>query len=154
MHLHPLTLYVLLLQEVDFWYSIDDVDIAVDLSFLETPSKAPSSSSPSDESSFSKAKDALKTLLSLEMGTLQRTQRSTLISSLTTLEQHSKLAAITTLKNEISESFTYLDEFSAAHLMASNHLRLFLQEKDSFSAKQLKLKEIKEREVTGKAAFL
>ena len=69
-HLYTLTLYILLLQEVDSWSSIDDVDITVDFSFLETPSKAPSSSSPSDESSVSKAKDALKTLLSLEMGTL------------------------------------------------------------------------------------
>ena len=59
-----------------------------------------------------------------------------------------------TAKGQISESFTCLDEFSTAHLTASNHLHLFLLEKDSFSAKQLKLKEIKEREVTGKAAFL
>ena len=153
MHLHTLTLCVLLLQEVDSWSSIDDVDITVDFSFLETPSKAPSSSSPSDESFVSKAKDALKTLLSLEMGTLQRTQRSTLLSSLTTLEQHSKSAAVTTLKNEISESFIRLDEFSATHLTASNHLRLYLQEKDSFSAKQLKLKEIKERESNGQSSF-
>ena len=88
------------------------------------------------------------------MGTLQRTQRSTLLSSLTTLVQYSKSAAITTLKNEISESFTCLDEFNAAHLTASNHLRLYLQERDSFSARQLKLKEIKEKEVISKVAFL
>ena len=70
MHLHTLTLAYYLFQEVDSWSFINDVDIAVDFNVLETPSKAPFSSSPSDESSISKAKDALKTLLSLEMGTL------------------------------------------------------------------------------------
>ena len=61
---------LLLLQEVNSWSSIDDVNIVVDFSFLETPSKGPSSSSSSYESSINKAKNALKTLLSLEMGTL------------------------------------------------------------------------------------
>ena len=47
-----------------------------------------------------------------------------------------------------------MDEFSAAYLTASNHLQLFFQKKDSFSARQLKLKEIKEKEKARKAAFL
>ena len=126
----------------------------MDFSFLETPSKAPYSSTSSNESFVSKAKDALKILLSLEMGTLQRTLRSTFLSSFATLEQYSKLASITVLKNEITRSFLYLDKFSVAHLITFNHLRLFLQEKDSFSVKQLMLKEIKEKEVADKATLL
>ena len=58
------------MQVADTWSSIDDVDIDVDFSFLKTPSKAPFSSISSEESSVSKVEDALKTILSLEMGTL------------------------------------------------------------------------------------
>ena len=77
------------------------------------------------QSQVDKAKESLRSFLSLEITGLREIQRSTLLSDLRILEQNTKSKAISTLRDQVIWSFTHLDDFSAAQLDASKHLSLF-----------------------------
>ena len=105
------------------------------------------------QSQVDKAKESLRSFLSLEVTGLKEIQRSTLLSDLRILEQHTKSIAISTLRDQVIWSFTYLDNSSTAQLDASKHLSLFYQQKEDFLAEQAKVKQMKIVEKEAKASF-
>ena len=114
------------MQKNKTWCPLEDDDLALDLSFFNIPQVVVTSPLP-DQSQVDKAKESLRSFLSLEITGLKEIQRSTLLSDLRILEQNTKSIAISTLRDQVIWSFTHLDDFSAAQLDASKHLSLFHQ---------------------------
>ena len=113
--------------------------MALDLSFLNIPQVVVTSPLPA-QSQVDKAKESLRLFLSLEITELREIQRSTLLSDLRILEQNTKSIAISTLRDQVIWSFTYLDDSSAVQLDASKHLSLFYRQKEDFLAEKAKVK--------------
>ena len=140
------------MQKNKTWCPLEDDDLALDLSFLNIPQVAVTSPLPA-QSQVDKAKESLRSFLSLEIIGLKEIQRSTLLNNLRILEQNTKSIAISTLRDQVIWSFTHLDDSSAAQLDASKHLSLLHQQKEDFLVKQAKVKQMKIVEKEAKASF-
>ena len=140
------------MQKNKTWCPFEDDDLALDLSFLNIPQVVVTSPLPAQDQ-VNKAKEFLRSFLNLEITGLREIQRSTFLSNLRILEQNTKSIAISTLRDQVIWSFTYLDDSSAVQLDASKHLSLFHQRKEDCLAEQAKVKQMKIAEREAKASF-
>ena len=106
------------------WCSFGDDDSTLDLSFLNILPVDVTSLIPAQDH-VDKAKESLKSFLSLEITRLREIQRFTLLNDLKILEQNTKLIAILNLRDQIIWGFTHLDDSSVAQLDAFKYLSLF-----------------------------
>ena len=88
------------MQKNKTWCPLKNDDLALDLSFLNIPKVVVTSPLPT-QSQVDKAKESLRSFLSLEITRMKEIQRSILLSDLRILEKNTKSIAISTLRDQV-----------------------------------------------------